>query len=184
MSWRALLPLPILAGAVGCWFDWRADRAAAAPPPTAAAATPSPWHAALGELAEPPALGPLRERVQAWSGLPSLAAAGLEPATTAAAAARHELARWCDFSSTAELRWSSLAAAASADGRSCELHGDFAGPAPAALELLQHLLAAPAGRGYLTDPLHLQLHREDAGVHVFVRLLVTPAAHFLTGEGP
>ncbi|TAH35015.1 MAG: hypothetical protein EYC70_14590 [Planctomycetota bacterium] len=186
---KALLALAILLAATFTLVSWR-ERASAwrelarAAAPAVPEGTLQPpqqriLRDALGAVTSAPSASAVVTALGDWGLAVAPAGAGLLEGSEAGLAARSELARWMEQPLPPATRARALRIEGSADGRSLQLRADFAGPAPECLRLLEHLLAAPLGRGYLADPQRVQLGAAGGGAAQLVLWLhVTPAQRF------
>jgi len=186
--------IPLLLVVAGSWSirEWYSDRyeaepvAKEAPAEIEAGAPPdrrwlSDW---LGGVTSPPLPGTLRADLARWGppasveGWDHLSRPGIGPA------ARAELARWLQLSTSENSRATELIIAPTPDGKAVDLKVTLHGPAAALLPWLHHLLELPEGSGYLTDPQRLRFYTlGESGIAANLTVRVLPAATLLSMEG-
>lgn len=193
---RLLVPLLLVAAAGVTLYEWYRQRyepgnenappAAVEAAPAAGPAFDPTWlREALGAGDAPPAPAAIDAALRRWPPIAELNGLDQLGGSAASSAASRELVRWLDLAPAGSVRVRSLELAPTADGRSFDMRLALAGPPPAVVPMLRHLLRLPTGRGYLTDVSRLALvHEGEDGVRLELVQRVHPAGNFLPKETP
>ncbi len=128
----------------------------------------------LGKLATPaPAI-----RQEAFEGAETIGWSHLDSTSPLAVAAQTELARWAS-PGRLPLQTQTVSVSEVEGFPAMELGIEASGPELEVLAWLDHLLHAPTGVGYLTDPAVVHLSTQDEELHLRLAVRVWPAVAFL-----